>query len=1249
MRIVAVRGENLASLADPFEIDFEREPLRSAGLFAITGETGAGKSTILDALCLALYDSFPRVESAGADAGALDSSGQTLSAGDPRSILRRGASQGFAEVDFLARDGLRYRARCELARARGRATGNLQQRARSLRQIDENGTPVVAVASGVEEVRRKIIELTELTFDQFRRTVLLAQGDFDAFLRADSKERAELLEKITGASAYALISQRIYQRTKQSENDLASLKRRLTDIKLLEEEERNSLSFGVSEAEQRRKELSNMRGEVLVHLRRYDAIATAEARLAQAEGECAAAKAKLAELAELRERLVLLERAEPLRALLDARKTAEAEEKSACDALERAEASVRLAREAECALQEQERIAGEALAHAENEVRRFAPLWTQAESLDAMICVAALESEKASADVALAQRILCEKRRAHAEIRREGRRLREALQIAQAELARLTAARVLSEQLSEIEDWIEKRAGFSLQCAKSDSQLVSLRRDMERDDALVASLGEADLRNRIERDRIAPLLDARAHALSALDEPATQMRGRAFEALSETIAALTRAARLHTDATREKENAARDLEAAVCIERAETEETAALQNRRALAEARREETERLGDLADATLSQEALRLRATLMDGEACPVCGGRAHPYNRAEDAVESLATGLRLRREELRATIADVDARLAQASRRSAAAGARAEDARRRIEKASRERSSAEADYSRAAACWPKEAVAPPIEIERAEPWLSQIAEDIAKERELVTRKLDHARLLRTEVDTLRKSHEECAKALDERRCEFQEVTERLAAARTEAARLEEQISGLRARIESVDRLLAPFLDASDLSVSDLDRDAGAAKMRLARKGEEYRVASGRVAELDAALSEVGLRMASAATEESEAARSEEEAETRAAVRSRKERGLQEERAALLEGEPTNMHRERVDANLKIVKESFQLASCERMEASLALATTSESVRLASRAVASSGEKTRIAQTAFLAGLAGAGLEEGVCLDLLAASPSGRNEIRATLDEAGQKAALAQAAEKERRRDLEDVLRDGRPTESRDDLSARATRLDNEIALLGEKLGADRERLAADEIARGRAGEIAAELEAADRLHKIWSEINAAIGSASGDKFRRFAQGVTLDHLVELANRHLSGLAPRYALERVSGDGGDLGLQIIDREMADERRSTRSLSGGERFLASLALALALCSLEGRESFVDTLFIDEGFGSLDASTLDIAIDALETLQGQGRRVGVISHVESLHQRIATQIRVEKRGGGKSVVTLPSS
>ena len=165
-----------------------------------------------------------------------------------------------------------------------------------------------------------------------------------------------------------------------------------------------------------------------------------------------------------------------------------------------------------------------------------------------------------------------------------------------------------------------------------------------------------------------------------------------------------------------------------------------------------------------------------------------------------------------------------------------------------------------------------------------------------------------------------------------------------------------------------------------------------------------------------------------------------------------------------------------------------------------------------------------------------------------------------------------------------------------------------------------------------------------EIWQAVDEAIGSASGDRFRRFVQGITLDHMVQLANDHLRALSPRYRLAR--GHASDLTLHIIDRDMGDEVRGTRSLSGGERFLVSLALALALSGLEGRSSFVDTLFIDEGFGSLDAETLDLAVDALETLQGRGQKVGVITHVAAMIERIAVQVRVEKCGAGRSEIRV---
>ncbi|MCA1975135.1 MAG: exonuclease, partial [Caenispirillum sp.] len=191
-------------------------------------------------------------------------------------------------------------------------------------------------------------------------------------------------------------------------------------------------------------------------------------------------------------------------------------------------------------------------------------------------------------------------------------------------------------------------------------------------------------------------------------------------------------------------------------------------------------------------------------------------------------------------------------------------------------------------------------------------------------------------------------------------------------------------------------------------------------------------------------------------------------------------------------------------------------------------------------------------------------------------------------------------------------------------------------------RARLAHDARQRDKGADLASRIAAQRTRTDLWAALNDVIGSANGDKFRRFAQSLTLDRLLMLANRHLEELTARYVLQRAPG--GELDLQVVDREMGDEVRGVGSLSGGERFLVSLALALGLASMSGERSLVESLFIDEGFGALDADSLDVALSALEALQATGRKVGVISHVQAMVDRIGVQIRVAKAGGGRSVV-----
>ncbi|WP_116126553.1 AAA family ATPase [Lewinella sp. IMCC34183] len=168
-------------------------------------------------------------------------------------------------------------------------------------------------------------------------------------------------------------------------------------------------------------------------------------------------------------------------------------------------------------------------------------------------------------------------------------------------------------------------------------------------------------------------------------------------------------------------------------------------------------------------------------------------------------------------------------------------------------------------------------------------------------------------------------------------------------------------------------------------------------------------------------------------------------------------------------------------------------------------------------------------------------------------------------------------------------------------------------------------------------------------WARLNDLIGSADGKKFRSFAQSITLQRLVRLGNDHLATINPRYRMvyaPPAPGEKEELELEIIDTYMNDNRRTMSTLSGGESFLVSLALALALADLAGGRQLIQSLFIDEGFGTLDGKTLDQAMATLEQLRARGKTIGIISHVQQLRERIHCQIRLEPVGDGFSRIEL---
>ena len=244
MKILAIRLKNLTSIEGTVEVDFMAEPLHSAGIFAISGPTGAGKSTLLDALCLALYDKAPRFATSVENVNLADVGDNQINQSDVRNLLRRGTSDGYAEVDFLGIDGRRYRSRWSVRRTRNKINGSLQPQTLEVKELDTEkefqGTK--------KELLIQLVELVGLTYEQFTRTVLLAQNDFVTFLKSKGAAKAELLEKLTGTGVYSRISQEVYARNKAAQEEVTLIQNRMNVIELMPEEELLAL--------QKEKELS---------------------------------------------------------------------------------------------------------------------------------------------------------------------------------------------------------------------------------------------------------------------------------------------------------------------------------------------------------------------------------------------------------------------------------------------------------------------------------------------------------------------------------------------------------------------------------------------------------------------------------------------------------------------------------------------------------------------------------------------------------------------------------------------------------------------------------------------------------------------------------------------------------------------------------------------------------------------------------------------------------------------------------
>ena len=1239
MRILGIRGCNLASLAGEFAVELEQGPLAGAGLFAITGPTGAGKSTLLDALCVALFDRTPRLGQRSTVTIGHPGEDEELKLGatDVRALLRRGAGSGWAEVDFTGRDGHRYQARWSVRRARGRADGRMQAQQMELHDLDSGHVLGGTKSETLAEIQSRL----GFTFDQFTRSALLAQGEFTAFLRASGRDRAELLERMTGTEIYGVVSEAAYRRAQSERAELEALERRVDEAAVLDDEAREQLARDKATAaetvEAEQKRLGELDAALAWHARGRELLAGVReadqrfARATRAWDQAAPVRAEIDRVAAALELAPLFEQARRARADATAGDEAVAGARAAAaaraDELAAAERGLAHADERRATARQARAAAG--------------PLLEQAGRLDTELELATAAAKRAAA-------ALVEARGAE------------------------TAAAAQRARLVEVEQQTRQRLDRAEAFLADRAALAPIADEWPRWSAALGRAGE------LARE-IAVCDEARPARVAAVDQAETRARERADSAAAEREqhgAARLRAEKLENkagegalvalrrqrDRLESEREALRDLDAAVqaATAAAAAEERAVADRDRSRVEVSslgrrrrrcsRDQTRRVELAREAEAALDRLRLaadlsahRAALVDGEPCPLCGAEEHPWAQGSPVDAALAEQ-QARVTELRDRVRAGEAELAaiDAGRTSArAAVTRAEEALRELVL---RRGEASSSWTTGLAALGELPLIGDPATAMAADWVAQRLsaiderlESLRGEEQVAAAGAADAVQARS-VEASRRSHLE--HAVDEAR--------RAAEATREAARAVATLDEARARATGErDRVmaeLAPALAGVDGGVARAGEDAGGLRAELdgevqaigARRREREQCAA-ELAQLSGAVETAAARAVDRASERERAEAADVEARARAGE-------LSTRRALLFGGRATAAVRAELDDEVAAADEARERAAIDAQRAEAAQASADTGLAAAvERAARTATERERAGGELSAALSAGAMDERELGRRLALGRPwrdtraAERDRMRAELDEA--RAVLTERTAQHARHletDAPEV----------DEESARAGHEGCAAALAAAREAlADRvARLRVDDAARAARAELGRRADGQRERSAVYESLSELIGSADGKKFRQFAQSLTLDVLLAHANQHLSELASRYRLARVPGY--DLDLQVIDRDMGDEVRSLYSLSGGESFLVSLALALGLSSLAARDARVESLLIDEGFGSLDPQTLESALSVLDALQATGRKVGLISHVPGLAERIGVQVQVTPRGGGKSIVAV---
>ncbi|WP_336937758.1 AAA family ATPase [Acinetobacter modestus] len=1196
MKILSIRLKNLASLADEHFIDFETEPLASAGLIAIVGKTGAGKSTILDAMCLALFNKIPRLKES--DGKLLDVDGSELLTNSPLTVLRRGTGHGFAELCFVAQDQKHYLARWEIKRARENASGKLQSVQRSLKCLTDG----VVIADKTKAVEAHIQQITQLSFEQFTRAVLLAQSEVTAFLKARDNERGELLEYLTNSSIFAKIGQLAFEKTREISNQRKQLENVLGHIEIRSDEEIAELQAQFQQVQQQVQQLEANKVQLNQQQQWFEQRQKLQTEITLKQQQHDIQIQAHQALAADRSRLSQLETFSGIRPVVFQQQQLE-------KALQQLEPQIQYKQQHFSAVSTQFEQEKTAYTQAETALQQFQS-FEQNHQHELTQVRKYVQEREYIADEYKKTKVRLNQNEAQQQPLLE--------QQQQFEQSRHS----LSIQQHSCSEQLQQSAQFSALDKGLNAHLQQLKQFIQQYQKVEQNLGSIQqAQSKLEQDQI--VLNELIQKFGPPQQIENQIEQKQKlreqqQALLNQLDLIQQKLQHYFELKKERDELNHKLSSTQLQHQQLEQQLQTSQGKFQSAKTEREKLQQMLQQQRLLHAENIEHLRAELKHGEACLVCGSTEHPYRDDASQLSKALYELQQQQEQ-------------QAIQQEQQCFQLWQNTQQQFTQIRTEQTQLQSA------------------MQQADGKFKLQHQELVKHAAQFDVPLD---LTQSHVE-MAKAQQQCINETTQFKQQIELELQQLHQANKDHYHLNQTIQNIRYQLESVQQSQQQIQHVVDCLSSDekslwqqqplsYSKQLEQRLQQRAQQLEQAETLSKQQDQLEQQLNLLKSNLTSLITQHAEFSQQLKDIEIKGKHNTESAHQLIVVMTGLTElkaNEWLNQHdqqRQQLQHQYQQIKQGFEQArqSFEQQKNELQQLKAQQQQQQATLVQSNTEIRAWLDQHPEF--------EDHLLADLLAIRAEQEQHIRTSLQHAERLVNETGSALKTLQQQLQ-IHQQQQP--------------ETEYEQLAELIGLNQDKLQHQAEQRDQykvqlelhQQNVAKQKQFADQIQQIqqqeyrWSKISELIGKRDGKQFRDLAQQYNLDILLEYANQQLSMLSQRYTLKRLENS---LSLAIIDHDMDGETRSVASLSGGESFLTALAISLAIANMASGSMKIESLFIDEGFGTLDASSLHMVMNALDQLQSQGRKVVLISHIQEMHERIPVQIQVQPIGSGSSRIEV---